>query len=104
MKGFGILLALASAAVLLICGPPALFSGDAQNQIELQCSIADAGPLVSVETPGVSPAVAQVVHDPGSCSGQLEAVVVTSESKTTCRPVRRLGSGVKRLLNFLPFC
>ena len=28
MKGFGILLALASAAILMICGPPAIDAGE----------------------------------------------------------------------------
>ena len=104
MKGFGVLLALASAAILLICGPPALAAGDAQNyDLSLQIAQLTADDFTIAETPGASPAVAQVVHDPGSYGGQLEAVNINL-SKLACRPFRRLGNGVRRLLNFLPRC
>lgn len=103
MKGFGVLLALASVVILLICGPPALAAGDTQNY-DLQIASLTAGNFTVVETPGVSPAVARVVHDPGSCGGQAEAIAADQQSKLACRPFRRFGSGVKRLLNFLPRC
>ena len=103
MKGFGVLLALASAAILLICGPPALAAGDTQNY-DLQIAQLSTGPVTVAESPDIAPAPLPVVADPGSCGGQLEVVAVDQQSKLACRSLRRLGNGVQRLLNFLPRC
>lgn len=105
MKGFAVLLALVSVALLLACGPPAAVQGE--DQIILQSEFIGVGAtvLANDQTPEVPPAGLQVVPDPGSCSGQLEAVACINLSKL--KPVQRgrniIRQGV-RLLNFLPCC
>ena len=110
MKGFGILLALASCAILLICGPPALNAGDAQNYLSTHIAMIDgngsagAGQLDLVQTPGVSPAGLQVVPDPGSCGGlSCEVACQLRNILPAARPRNILRQGV-RLLNWLPCC
>ena len=110
MKGFGILLALASCAILLICGPPALASG-AQNYIDLHSiatidgnGSAGAGQLDLVQTPDACPAGLQVVPDPGSCSGlSCEVVISLKNILRSGQPRNILRQGV-RLLTRLPCC
>lgn len=104
MKGFVVLLALASIALLLICGPPAAVQGE--DQMILQSEFIGGKAIQNVDQiPGISPAGLQVVPDPGSCGGQFEAVASTNLSKI--EPVQRgrniIRQGV-RLLNFLPCC
>lgn len=110
MKGFGVLLALASVSLLLFLGPPALASGAQQNYLSLQIAslmvtdVADAGPFDLAETPDAGPAGLQVVPDPGSCSGLSEAVACRPLNiLRAARPRNILRQGV-RLLNFLPCC
>jgi len=109
MKGFGILLALASCAILLICGPPALNAGVQQNIIDLHIATingigsAGAGHLDLVQTPDACPAGLQVVPDPGSCSGlSCELVISLKNILPAARP-RNIRQGV-RLLIRLPCC
>ena len=109
MKGFGILLALASCAILLICGPPALASG-AQNYSDLHIATIDgigsvgAGQLDLVQTPDACPAGLQVVPDPGSRSGlSCEVACQLKNILPAARPRNILRQGV-RLLTRLPCC
>lgn len=103
MKGFGLLLALAGVSLLLICGPPAAVQGN-EIYIDSQNASID-GTVINTpdETPASQPAAAPVVSDPGSTSGRLEQADI-NENSTACRPLRRIGSGVKRLLCFLLPC
>jgi hypothetical protein len=103
MKGFGLLLALASVTPLLICGPPAVQAGE-KIHIDSQNASIDGVVIQNIdETPATPPAGLQAVPDPGSCGGRLEQAVI-NENSTACRPLRRIGSGVKRLLCFLLPC
>lgn len=104
MKGFAVLLALASVALLLACGPPAAVQGE--DQIILQSEFIGGTVIQNIDQiPGISPAGLQVVPDPGSCDGGLKAVASTNLSKI--EPVQRGRNTIRqgvRLLNFLPCC
>jgi hypothetical protein len=86
------MLAVAVVAIA-ICGPPAL--GAVEN-LPNEC-------LVLAETPALPPAVAQVVHDPGSCVS-LSATVIdaTLNAKIQTRSADGFHGRGCRLLNFLP--
>ena len=105
MKGFGVLLALASVSLLLFCGPPALASGDHQNYVDLQnASIATATDIIGItETPAL-PAQAQVVLDPGRCDSQVETLTLAKMNILPAVRIRNIFRQGVRLLNFLPFC
>ena len=105
MKGFAFMLALASAAVLMICGPPALVSGE--NHIEMHSSAANAldgiDNTIFAEIPVAASDVGWVVHDPPSCSGNGILDDDLNSDKFTCnrRPARNILRQGVRLLNFL---
>ena len=54
-----------------------------------------------VEIPGIAPAVAQVVHDPGSCSDSSADADQMQSLIANCRPVRNILRQVVQLLCFL---
>ena len=98
MRGFlvlGITL-LAVAAPMLGSTATAQASTHDSTQMQLQITAVESA---TVEIPGVVPVVAQVVHDPGSCSDAARSLDVKSENEplACCGLLRKLGRGCRLL-------
>ena len=100
MKGVLILgIALLAASALMFGGPAQ--ASAATDYASMTTQVQDAVMAVDEMPVSILPAVAQVVHDPGSCVAAPAAV----EQYSCCfRPLRAIGKGIHRLLCFRARC
>jgi hypothetical protein len=91
------LIAVFVVFALMTCGAAVEASPVGQDYEQMQAN---------VEIPGTSPAVVQVVHDPGSCGDESATIsdVNQLENNYACRAVRRVTGALVRLGAMLRGC